>query len=237
MRGHQPFDNDVETIGRYVYTGSQARKSSIIANQLQTKMLHEEISKYTYAEILDLGCGDGTYTFEFLNLKGVKILGMDPAQKAIEVAKKRYAGESRLSFTSAPIEELILAEKHFDLTVLRGVLHHCEDPSGVLLMASKVSDRIVILEPNGWNPIMKLIEKVSPYHRRHSEKSFTKGTITKWLNRCGFAVESYSLGILVPFFFPSPLIPLMLKLEPAIHKVPVIGKFLFGTQVFLARRI
>jgi len=237
MRGHTPFDEDVEKNGRYLYTGNEAQKSSIVANSLQSKMLHTSISKLEFKSLLDIGCGDGTYTAEFLRFEKVRVLGVDPAIKAIELASEKYSRESRLSFTHLSLEKLIEEKKFFDLIVFRGVLHHCEDPVQVLLEASRLSDTIVILEPNGLNPIMKLIEKVSPYHRAHSEKSFTRKRISRWLGKCGFEVESYSLGILVPFFFPDFLISPMLKFEPVLHKVPILGKFLFGTQVLLSRRI
>lgn len=237
MRGHIPFNEDVETNGRYIYTGNDARKSSIVANKLQTDMLHREISGYEFSSILDVGCGDGTYTAEFLRFKDIKILGLDPAVKAITFALNNWGHEDRLSFTSLPMASLIENGEFFDLVVLRGVLHHCENPLQVLHEASCLSNTIVILEPNGWNPILKIIEKVSPYHRAHSEKSFTRKKITSWLKTCGFEVEIFSLGVLVPFFFPSNLIPLMLKAESILHKVPKLGKCLFGTQVLLAKKV
>jgi 2-polyprenyl-3-methyl-5-hydroxy-6-metoxy-1,4-benzoquinol methylase len=237
MRGHTPFDEDVEKNGRYIYTGSEAPKSSIVANALQTRMLHSAIKNLGFKSILDVGCGDGTYTAEFLTFEKSRIMGVDPAVKAIEFASKKWGHQSRLSFTHLSLESLIKNNAFFDLIVFRGVLHHCEDPLQVLSEASQLSDTIVILEPNGLNPIMKLIEKVSPYHRAHSEKSFSRKRISGWLRNCGFEVEAYSLGVLVPFFFPAFLITPMLKFEPVLHKIPILGKFLFGTQVLLSKKV
>jgi 2-polyprenyl-3-methyl-5-hydroxy-6-metoxy-1,4-benzoquinol methylase len=237
MRGHIPFDEDVEKNGRYVYTGSEAPKSSIVANALQTKMLHSLIANLQFKSILDVGCGDGTHTAEFLIFEKSRIVGLDPAVKAIEFAAKKWRHESRLSFTHLNLESLIQNNEFFDLIVFRGVLHHCDDPVQVLLDASRLSNTIVILEPNGLNPILKLIEKVSPYHRAHSEKSFTRKRISSWLGKCGFEVEAYSLGLLVPYFFPAFLITPMLKFEPVLHKIPILAKFLFGTQVLLSKRV
>jgi SAM-dependent methyltransferase len=222
MRGHIPFDEDVEKNGRYVYTGSEAPKSSIVANALQTKMLHSLIANLQFKSILDVGCGDGTYTAEFLIFEKSRIVGLDPAVKAIEFAAKKWRHESRLSFTHLNLESLIQNNEFFDLIVFRGVLHHCDDPVQVLL---------------DLNPILKLIEKVSPYHRAHSEKSFTRKRISSWLGKCGFEVEAYSLGLLVPYFFPAFLITPMLKFEPVLHKIPILAKFLFGTQVLLSKRV
>jgi 2-polyprenyl-3-methyl-5-hydroxy-6-metoxy-1,4-benzoquinol methylase len=237
MRGHEPFNKDIDANGRYIYTGETARKSAIVANTLQSKMVHQQIESLSCNSLLDLGCGDGTYTHEFLKFPNLKIVGLDPADKAIAYASQKYGDEDRLRFISSSIQELISSKKRFDLVVLRGVLHHCDDPEGVVYEASKVTNFILILEPNGLNPIMKIIEKLSPYHRAHSEKSFTKRRIASWLESADFELISYDLGILVPYFFPSKLIPLMVWLEPIIKRMPIIKKFLLGTQVLLAGKV
>jgi SAM-dependent methyltransferase len=236
MRGHEPFNKDIDSNGRYIYTGVSARKSSVVANLLQSEMIHTQVKSLKCSSLLDLGCGDGTYTYEFLKFDNLIIVGLDPAEKAISYAAEKYRNEERLSFISSSIQEIIKSKQRFDLVVLRGVLHHCENPEQVINDASGVTDNILILEPNGMNPIMKIIEKVSPYHRAHSEKSFTKRKITGWLQSSGFEVVKFDLGILVPYFFPTRLIPLMIWLEPKVKKIPIIKKFLLGSQVFFATK-
>lgn len=234
MCGHEPFNKDIDANGRYIYTGETARKSAIVANALQSKMVHQQIELVSCNTLLDLGCGDGTYTHEFLKFPNLRVVGLDPAEKAIAYASQKYGSEERSTFISSPIQELISSKQRFDLVVLRGVLHHCENPAGVVLDASKVTNSILTLEPNGLNPIMKIIEKVSPYHRAHSEKSFTKRKITSWLESADFELVNYDLGILVPYFFPSRLIPFMIWLEPKIKRISIIKKFLLGSQALLA---
>jgi len=194
------------------------------------------LSERKFGSILDLGCGDGTFTSEFLKFPGVRIVGMDPADKAIKFASEKYASEPRISFTSVSAEGLIRDGQCFDLVILRGVLHHCEDPKDVINQASRLSNSMLILEPNGLNPIMKIIEKLSPYHRAHSEKSFTRAKIRSWLVGGGLEIERFELGVLVPYFFPTFLVGFMSSLEPIVAKIPLVGRVLFGTQVILASK-
>jgi len=236
MKGHEPFNYDVDKNGRYVYTGPQARRSAIVANSRQSEILHSLMSEGKYEKILDLGCGDGTFTAEFLKFPDVKIVGMDPADKAIKFASEKYMSEPRISFTSMPAERLIRDGQFFDLVVLRGVLHHCENPKDVINQASRLSNSVLILEPNGLNPIMKIIEKVSPYHRAHSERSFTKASIRSWLLVNEMEIVGFKLGVLVPYFFPTFLVGFMESLEPKVSKIPLVGRVLFGTQVILASK-
>lgn len=60
----------------------------------------------------------------------------------------------------------------FDLVFFNGVLHHLEDPNKAIEIASKFADEMIIVEPNGYSPALKIIEKASKYHREHEEQSF-----------------------------------------------------------------
>jgi SAM-dependent methyltransferase len=133
-----------------------------------------------------------------------------------------------------PIEHLIADKRTFDLVILRGVLHHCEDPADLINQASQLSNSILILEPNRLNPILKIIEKLSPYHRAHSEKSFTKAKIRTWLLTSGLSIQEFERGVLVSYFFPTALVNLMSSLEPVVARIPFLGRVLMGTQVILA---
>jgi hypothetical protein len=41
-----------------------------------------------------------------------------------------------------------------------------------------IADEIIVAEPNGYNPVLKIMEKVSPYHIQHEEKSYALGNET-----------------------------------------------------------
>ncbi len=46
-----------------------------------------------------------------------------------------------------------------DVAVLRGVLHHLDRPEAAIAHLAKQFKAVMILELNGYNPVMKLIEK------------------------------------------------------------------------------
>jgi hypothetical protein len=73
MRGHEPFNEDIDANDRYIYTGETARKSAIVANALQSKMVHQQIESLSCNSLLDIECGDGTYTHEFLKFPNLKM--------------------------------------------------------------------------------------------------------------------------------------------------------------------
>lgn len=238
MRGPKPFEGDILKLGRYAYTGSGARPSAVYANLRQSKMVRLALEEFRPTSILDIGCGDGTYTAEFLEIEYVQsILGIDLNKSAISVAKKQFVGDSRLIFDSASVQEVAKVGKKFDVVVLRGVLHHLENPEQMISLISSISTQVVILEPNGWNPILKIIEKVNPYHRAHGERSFTSLKLQKWLRSVGFQIESLDFAILVPYFFPTFLISIFNNLERIVLKTPYINRLLLGTQVISAKLI
>ena len=37
-----------------------------------------------------------------------------------------------------------------------------------------------VIEPNGYNPVLKVLEKVSRYHIEHEERSFFPATLHAW---------------------------------------------------------
>lgn len=77
------FNRDVNEMGSYAYTTD--RLSSNEANLRLTTSIRD-IYDFSGKKVLDIGCGDGSYTLEFCELGVKKIVGIDPADKAIDAA-------------------------------------------------------------------------------------------------------------------------------------------------------
>ncbi len=73
------------------------------------------------------------------------------------------------------------------------------------------------MEPNGLNPVLKLIEKISPYHIEHEERSFLPATLKNWGESAGLNLEKIEYINLVPVFCPTPLVKLLKKIEPIVE--------------------
>jgi hypothetical protein len=91
---------------------------------------------------------------------------------------------------------------------------------------------LLIIEPNGNNPILKLIEKMSPYHREHEERSFSSRTLARWCREAGCPATSISFIGFVPFFFPTLPAKIIHFFQPFLERVPLLCRF-FGAQVVI----
>lgn len=217
------FCQDIKKNKGYLYTQTN-KLSCKIANLKQSESIHSICGNLAGKSIIDVGCGDGTYTFEFLKYKPKYILGVDPAKDAISIAKSRYEKfHPNIKFITTNIYKLNTLGKHFDIAIVRGVLHHLYQTEKAIQQLSQIADIVIILEPNGYNFILKIIEKVSPYHRQHEEKSYRPALIDKWvlINKGKIVHRSY-FG-LVPYFCPSVLVKILKVIEPIVEQTPVLN--------------
>lgn len=223
------FNGDVRSNDGYLYT-TNSSLSSILANRRISDRVRELIGPSL--SIVDVGCGDGAYTSEIKKAFPERIIeGLDPAGDAIAVAMKKYPD---IGFRVANILDPGVAEsaKTFETGVLRGVLHHLTDQTLAIRNSLALSPRLIIVEPNGNNPILKIIEKVSPYHRAHEERSFTSRTLQEFCERAGGRVTRLEYIGFVPFFMPAPLAKLIHFFQPMLEKTPVLKEY-FSAQIVL----
>jgi len=232
------FDDDVRKSGSYAYT---TRKLSA---QLANARISESIARcydFSGKRVLDLGCGDGVYTLEFPSHGAVAVLGIDPAAVAVDAANRaaRLAGLSGVvSFETGNIYDLTeqIGARTFDCVVLRGVLHHLPDPEKAIASVSPLARTVIVLEPNGLNPIVKVIEIFSRYHIAHEERSFFPATIKRWCEAGGLTVQKVEIFNLVPFFCPDWLAKACRWADPIVGKIWILRAVARGQCLILATR-
>lgn len=223
------FNADVHAHAGYRYT-TDGPYSAVVANERITRetLRHLDGSVRT---IVDVGCGDGTYTHHIQRAKpDLELYGFDPAEAAIEAGRKRFPG-IRFEVINVLSPETF-PERRFDMAIIRGVLHHLCDPAAAVRNLGKLSDRILIIEPNGNNPILKIIEKMSKYHIDHEEQSFSSRLLRRWCTQAGFRVLRQNFIGFVPFFFPSLPAKMIHFCQPVLERVPLMGRF-GGAQIVL----
>jgi 2-polyprenyl-3-methyl-5-hydroxy-6-metoxy-1,4-benzoquinol methylase len=229
MRGETPFNKDIETTGHYLYTGPNAPLSARLANLNQSKAILSFIPTETKT-ILDVGCGDGTYTEELWEFGFEKVKGIDAAQEAIKIAQRKE--RKGLLFTTEKLNELAITGEKFDLAILRGVLHHVTNPASLAQDLFGLADIVIVSEPNGMNPILKLIEKLSPYHRKHGERSFIPNTIENWFLTAGYVkVHKTRFFTIIPFFFPQVLVRILSRIQTSVEAFPIVRCLFCGIQI------
>ncbi len=212
------FDQDVIDTGGYLYANKPSL-SSLLANQCLTKATLDLLNLKD-KKVIDIGCGDGIYTNDLYECGKPKlIIGTDLAGKAIAEAKKKYGkGDEKIYFKTESCYKISYPDKNFDIAIARGLLHHLDEPQKALKEMFRVANEVFIIEPNGYNFVLKIIEKLSLYHRKHKEKSYYPFRIKEWVVCLGGKVEREKYLGLVPFFCSDILAVLLKKIEPFIEK-------------------
>jgi ubiquinone/menaquinone biosynthesis C-methylase UbiE len=94
-------------------------------------------------KILDAGCGTGEGASRLAELfPGARVLGVDIVDPHLELARRRYSSLApRLTFEHQSIFELKAADRTFDLTVCRHVLHSIPHADRVIAELVRVTRR------------------------------------------------------------------------------------------------
>lgn len=114
--------------------------------------------------VLDAGCGEGYWGRVFAD-KGHQVVGIDLSPAVIRRAKKKSVpGQSFL--VGNLLEKIPFYHKHFDLAFCGGILHHFPDKEDVetviqnLRFYLKKDGEIILVEPNGFNPVVYLSRQI-----------------------------------------------------------------------------
>ena len=85
------------------------------------------------SRVVDVGCGEGAYAFRLATHFGFRVLGLDPVQRQLDLAREARRGEapdiaSRVSFERGSATGLPVPPSSLDLVWCRDVMVHVEDP-------------------------------------------------------------------------------------------------------------
>lgn len=230
------FDSDVSDNGGYRYT-SNAPFSSVVSNR---RLTDETVTRICQLEesverVIDIGCGDGTFTSELASrLPKISFVGFDPAEKAVESAKTRFTNCTFL--VGDILNPETFPDATYDLAIIRGVIHHLSTQKEALVNALKLSKRLLIIEPNGNNPILKIIEKKSQYHIEHEEQSFSSDFFLKLSEELNLKVAHLGFVGFVPFFFPTWISKVIYFFQPILEKIPILPKYFAGQIIMLVEQ-
>lgn len=229
------FNQDAVENQGYIYS-THASYSSRVANKRLSDVTIENVD-FNDKCVLDIGCGDGVYTIElFDKVHPRRITGVDYAAQAIDIARAN-SGSRSIEFDVQSALSLPYETKTFDVALLRGVLHHLDDPIPALREALRVASIVWVIEPNGYNPGLKLFEKFSRYHIEHQEKSYFPFFLDSEISKLGGKVIKRKWAGFVPMFCPEWLAKIMKTVEPVVEYFPVIKQLGCAVYTFSASDI
>ena len=224
-----PFEKDAAAHGGYVYTLTERLSCRLATGRSLDAII--ETGQLTGRTILDMGCGDGYYTIGYWDRCQPRALtGVDGAASAVRVAREK-SQERPIRFEVADVHKLPFPDNSFDLALIQSILHHDDDPESIIREAFRVAPMILIHEPNGNNLGLKVIEKMSRYHREHGEKSYTSRQLVRWVEGAGGVVQSRRFAGFVAMFSPDWLARAMKTVEPLLEGLP--GLRALGCAVFI----
>jgi ubiquinone/menaquinone biosynthesis C-methylase UbiE len=228
------FNRDAVNHGGYLYTTHMQLSSQLATSRTIKAIL--EICPLSGLSVLDMACGDGFYTTQFWDLGRPRMMvGVDAAIEAIKVAEVNKQNRP-IHFFAGNIHCLPLPDNSFDLVLVQSVLHHDNNPLDTIREAFRLAPQILIHEPNGNNLGLKVIEKISSYHREHHEMSYTSRCLNRWVKEAGGEIISRKFAGFVPMFCPDSLAKTMKILEPMVESVPIIKSLACAVYVLLAVR-
>lgn len=138
--------------------------------------------------VLELGCGDGEFSAAVLSQKFISVDAYDKSFSAIERAKK--FNRPNINYAACDIiDHCYTAGEFWDAAFLIGFLHHVKSAAPKIIESlSFVTDKVIILEPNGDNPIRKILETL-PSYKSAGEESFKLNELMHIFSDNGFDLK------------------------------------------------
>ncbi len=168
------------------------------------------------AQVLDLGCGDGAFANKMLAPRYRKVDGIDKAEAAIKRANAdapKHATFRAVDLVTFDYESL----PHYDATFLIGILHHVKQATPAIVHALvQRTDKLIVLEPNGNNPLRKAME-YTPSYRAAGEDSFRSKDLMAIFVAAGWRTVIRRRVNLFPNFTPGFICRWLGPLEPRIE--------------------
>ena len=114
--------------------------------------LIEELVPIAAADVLDCGCGEGSYVVE-LSRRGARARGIEFQPEKVAAFRREHPGDSRVS--EGDVERLAFADESFDVVLMNETIEHFPDDRAALRSARRVlreDGALVVLAPNRWYP-------------------------------------------------------------------------------------
>jgi 2-polyprenyl-3-methyl-5-hydroxy-6-metoxy-1,4-benzoquinol methylase len=161
------WNNEADAFQR-IYTHRKSKMSNILDSVFRKDMYERFVFTIKHCEpvkdrtFLDVGCGNGLYTFELARKRARRILGLDISEVMIGLCKEASETQNlndRCEFIQTDLLEYKSNEK-FDVSFGIGLFDYIRDPAPVLKRMREMStDKVILAFPRYWTwraPVRKV---------------------------------------------------------------------------------
>lgn len=164
----------------------------------------------SYEKIIDVGCGTGALC-SVLNSKGLKVTGIDPAEKMLNIAKKKPENKNINFLHFNILETLPFKNKSFDVAIASYVAHGMEKNERKKMyteMSRVTKSKVIIHDYNTkrslFITIIEWLEKGDYFRFIKNAESEMKDCITE-MNECFSKVEVINVGVNAAWYICTPV--------------------------------
>jgi ubiquinone/menaquinone biosynthesis C-methylase UbiE len=150
--------------------------------------------------VLEYGCGTGSLAFN-LSEEAARVIGIDISDVAIEQARRaaRLRGLKNVEFLVTNAEAMKLPDKHVDVVVGSGIVHHLDIPKSMSEVRRVLGPGgiAIFAEPLAHNPVLNWYRNRTPELRSADEHPLTVADL-RGMARGFSAVKLTYFGLVAP---------------------------------------
>lgn len=168
------------------------------------QFIQKNISLAKDSTLLDVGCGNGFFTYYFAKI--CQVTGLDFSKKMLEINPHH-------KLVHGDAENLPFPDESFDITFCSNLLHHLENPERTMQEMKRVArEYVIISEPNRSNPFLFFFDLIKKEER--GGLKFTKNYLINLGRSLGLKnVNCLVSGMIFPNKTPINLLPILKKLD------------------------